>query len=243
MGALANLTTDDSIKSSNDTVGGGYSSKPSGVYDATIKVAYMGKSTGGALNVNLVAIIDGTEYRETVYITNKEGNNFYLDKTDGSKNYLPGFNTINDLALLITGQPLSAANTERKVLSLWNYEQKKEVPTEVECITALHGKPIKLGIIQDKSFKQAKNGNGVYVDTTDTRETNSINKVFHAATGKTVNEFKAKAETAEFIDKWKAKWDGKINDKTAGKTPQAAASGRTSAAPSTTKAATASLFN
>lgn len=243
MGVLANLTTDESIKASKDTVGGGYAPKPSGVYDATIKAAYLTKSTGGATAVNLIAVIGDSEYRETVYITNKQGQNFYLDKNGGSKNYLPGFNTINDIALLTAQRELSQLDTERKVLNLWNSEQSKEVPTEVECITAMHGKPLKLGILEEITFKQAKNGNGVYVDTAETRSTNVISKVFHPANSKTVNECRAKAETADFINKWKAKWDGKPNDKTAGKAPQAATTGRTSAAtPSTTKTA-ASLFN
>lgn len=241
MGVLANLTTDDSIKGGKDTVGGGYAPKPSGVYDGVIKVAYLSKSTGGATAVNLIVGIGDSEYRETVYITNKEGKNFYIDKNDGAKNYLPGFNTINDIALLTAQRELSQLDTERKVVKLWNAEQAKEVPTEVECITAMHGKPIKLGILEEITFKNVKQGNE-YVPSNELRTSNVISKVFHPTNSKTVNECRAKAETAEFIDKWKAKWDGKPNDKTTGKAPQAATTPRSAAAPSTTKAA-ASLFN
>lgn len=241
MGVLANLTTDETIKSSKDTVGGGYAPKPSGVYDGVIKVAYLSKSTGGATAVNLIVGIGDSEYRETVYITNKEGKNFYIDKNDGAKNYLPGFNTINDIALLTAQRELSQLDTERKVVKLWNTEQAKEVPTEVECITAMHGKPIKLGILEEITFKNVKQGNE-YVPSNELRTSNVISKVFHPTNNKTVNECRAKAETAEFIDKWKAKWDGKPNDKTVGKAPQPTATPRSAAAPSTTKAA-ASLFN
>ena len=241
MGVLANLTTDDSIKGGKDTVGGGYAPKPSGVYDGVIKVAYLSKSTGGATAVNLIVGMGDSEYRETVYITNKEGKNFYIDKNDGAKNYLPGFNTINDIALLTAQRELSQLDTERKVVKLWNTEQAKEVPTEVECITAMHGKPIKLGILEEITFKNVKQGNE-YVPSNELRTSNVISKVFHPTNSKTVNECRAKAETAEFIDKWKAKWDGKPNDKTTGKAPQATATPRSAAAPSTTKAA-ASLFN
>ena len=241
MGVLANLTTDETIKASKDTVGGGYAPKPSGVYDGVIKVAYLSKSTGGATAVNLIVGMGDSEYRETVYITNKEGKNFYIDKNDGAKNYLPGFNTINDIALLTAQRELSQLDTERKVVKLWNTEQAKEVPTEVECITAMHGKPIKLGILEEITFKNVKQGNE-YVPSNELRTSNVISKVFHPTNSKTVNECRAKAETAEFIDKWKAKWDGKPNDKTTGKAPQATATPRSAAAPSTTKAA-ASLFN
>lgn len=241
MGVLANLTTDETIKASKDTVGGGYAPKPSGVYEGVIKVAYLSKSTGGATAVNLIVGMGDSEYRETVYITNKEGKNFYIDKNDGAKNYLPGFNTINDIALLTAQRELSQLDTERKVVKLWNTEQAKEVPTEVECITAMHGKPIKLGILEEITFKNVKQGNE-YVPSNELRTANVISKVFHPTNSKTVNECRAKAETAEFIDKWKAKWDGKPNDKTTGKAPQAATTPRSAAAPSTTKAA-ASFFN
>lgn len=241
MSLLADLTTDESIKESKDSVGGGYAPKPSSVYDAVIKVAYITVAQSGAKAVNLIADIDGTEYRETIYITNKEGKNFYISKDDGTtKNYLPGFTTVNDIALLTTGHELAKAQTENKVIKIWSKDQNKEVPTEVPCITGLHGKSIKLGILEEITFKQVKQGND-YVDTAETRSSNVINKVFHAATGKTVNEFKAKAETAEFIGKWKDKWDGKPNDKTVGKAPQTTATPRSAAAPSTTKAAS-SLF-
>ena len=94
------------------------------------------------------------------------------------KNYLSGFTTVNDLALLTTGQLLANATTENKVIKIWNKDQAKEVPTEVPCITALHGKPIKLGILEEITFKQTKDANGNYVDTAETRTSNVINKVF-----------------------------------------------------------------
>lgn len=241
MSLLAGLTTDESIKESKDSVGGGFTAKPSGIYDAVVKVAYITVAVSGAKAVNLIADINGAEYRETIYITNKKGQNFYVSE-DGTKNYLPGFTTVNDLALLTTGQPLASAATENKVIKIWNKDQAKEVPTEVPCITALHGKPIKLGILEEITFKQTKDGNGNYVDTAETRTSNVINKVFHASTGKTVNEYKAKTETAEFIDKWKEKWDGKPNDKTAGKTPKGSASAPRTPTTAAPKAAS-SLFN
>lgn len=241
MSLLADLTTDDSIVESKDSVGGGYAPKPSGIYDAVIKAAYITIAVSGAKAVNLIADINGTEYRETIYITNKKGQNFYLNQ-EGVKNYLPSFTTVNDLALLITGQPLAKLDTEKKVLKIWNKDQNKEVPTDVPCITALHGKPVKLGILEEITFKQVKDANGNYVDTPETRTSNSISKVFHASTSKTVNEYKAKVETAEFIDKWKVKWEGKPNDKTAGKTPKGSASAPRTPTTAAPKAAS-SLFN
>ena len=72
MSLLAGLTTDESIKESKDSVGGGFTAKPSGIYDATVKVAYITVAASGAKAVNLIADISGSEYRETIYITNKK---------------------------------------------------------------------------------------------------------------------------------------------------------------------------
>lgn len=238
---LSGLTYDSSIKEAQDTVGSSFAIRTSDIYPAKIKLAYLEKSRGGALGLNLVADINGSEYRETIYITNKEGKQFYVGQ-DGVKNYLPGFLNADALALLTTGQPLASITTERKVVKIYNYDQKKEVPTEVDCLTALHDKEVLLGIIQEKSFKSVKQPNGGYVETSETRESNVIDKVFHATTGKTVNEYRAKLEKAEFKTKWLEKWKDKVKDRTAGKAP--VGSGNTSPAVASMSApqTTSSLF-
>ena len=87
MSLLAGLTTDESIKDSKDSVGGGFTARPSGIYDALVKVAYITVATSGAKALNIIADINGAEYRETIYITNKQGKNFYVsdDGTAESK--------------------------------------------------------------------------------------------------------------------------------------------------------------
>jgi hypothetical protein len=220
MSALAALKYDDDVKETKDTVGGGFSIRASGIYDALVKMAYLGKSSGGAMSLSCIFDIDGSEYSETLYLTNKEGKPYYTDK-EGAKHYLAGFLSGDALALLTTGKPLSDCATERKVVDLYNFEQKKKIPTQVDCVSSLLGHKVKLGIIQEKSFKSAKQPDGTYKETADTRETNVIDKVFHATSGKTVNEFRAKVAEAEFMPKWAEKWTGKVKDKTAGKTPAA----------------------
>jgi hypothetical protein len=238
MSALAALKYDDDVKETKDTIGGGFSVRTSGVYDATIKMAYLGKSAGGAMSLPCIFDIDGSEYRETLYLTNKEGKPYYLDK-DGAKHYLAGFLNGDALALLTTGKPLADCATERKVVKLYNFEQKKDIPTEVDCLTALIGQKVKLGVLQELSFKSAKQPDGTYKETAETREANVIDKVFHATSGKTVNEFRAKVAEAEFMPKWAEKWTGKVKDKTAGKTP---AAGTPRTAQAATAKPTTSLF-
>lgn len=230
---LSNLKYDETVQETKDTVGSSYAVKPSGVYPATVKVAYFEKSSKGALGLNLTfGLEDGSEYKETLYVTsgNDKGNKPYYTNKDGEKVYLPGFLNADAIALLITGKPLSECATERKVVKIYNYDQKQEVPTEVDCVTALHGQQVQLGIIQEKSYKSEKQQDGTYKETDETRETNQIDKVFHKDTGKTVNEYRAKVEQADFKAKWLERWNGKVKDKTTGKSPSGAVTGAPKAA-------------
>lgn len=211
MSLLANLKTDDTIQDDKDTLGGGYRALDSDIYTGTIKYAYLQNSQSSkALAINLSVDIDGTEFKETLWISNRDGKNFY--EKDGKKNYLPSFTTANSIALFACQKELSDLDTEPKVLNLYNWEHKKEVPTEVPCITALHGKPVTLGIIKEIRPKQVKNSQGNYVDSDETKEVNTISKVFHPENHKTVAECKAKADKAQFYEVWLDKYKGYVNE-------------------------------
>ena len=104
MGKLFSNLKTDGVEKSEDRVGG-YSSLATGIYNGVIKTAYAGQSDGGARNVTLVIDIKGTEYRETIYITNKAGDNFYADKQDPNKKVLmPGYSTVDDICMFTTEQ-------------------------------------------------------------------------------------------------------------------------------------------
>lgn len=238
MNALSNLKYDDSVKEERDVLGGSRI-LDSNVYDGTIKMAYLTTSSGGSLGLNLVvALENGTEYKETLYVTNKEGKNFYVK--DGVKNYLQGFIVADGIALFGAQKSISELSTEKKVVKIYNYDTKSEVPTEVDCVVDLLNAPVKLGIVKELALKQEKNAAGVYVDKVpaETRESNNINKVFHPKNGKTIAECRAKAETAEFITEWTNKWQGQVNDKTKGKTPESKAG-----APAPVSKSASTLFN
>ena len=216
MSFLTNLSYAADIQEDKDAVGGGGFTVPeSGVYDATIKYAYLSQAQSGAGAVNFEFDLNGNTYRETMYVTNRNGQNFYVDKRDGSKKYLPAYLNVDAIALFATSKPLAELKDQAKVINLYNFEQQKEVPTEVPMLVELLGKKVKLGLIKEKSFKQVKDASGNYVDSDEVRETATINKVFSPKDGRTVNEVRAEQAEAEFITKWLEKWEGKINDKTA----------------------------
>lgn len=201
-----------------DVVGGGFKSLPSGVYGFDVLLAYCGKSKGGAkfVQLELKEVDTDNKRRFTIYVSNKEGSIKYKNKKTGALEYLPGFLTIDSLCLLTVGKPLVQlqAQIEKKTINLYNFELKREVPTEVDMLMPLIGQRIKAGILETIENKSAKNpSTGVYEPINEKRTINEIDKFFRDRDDKTVGEIVGKKEKAEFIDTWKAKWDGVPNDK------------------------------
>lgn len=237
MSLLSGLTYDNDIQQEQDVLGGSkFSPVESGVYDATIKYAYLKKSKGGALGLNLGFELDsGKEYTETLYVTSgdsKGNKNFYVNQ-QGEKRFLPGFVNADAISLFAAQKPLGEMDTEPKVVKIYDFELGKEKPEEVPMITAFIGKQVKLAIKQKLEDKRIKADNGEYVPSGETRTTNEIDKVFHPTNGMTVPEIRAKAESAEFIESWKKKWDGKVQDtSTAKKAEQSGSTGKPASASS-----------
>ncbi len=76
MSLFSKLKTDN-LENAEDRVGGGFKVLPTNIYNSKIKLAYAGTSASGAMNITFICDIDGREYKETIYITNKAGENFY----------------------------------------------------------------------------------------------------------------------------------------------------------------------
>jgi len=209
MNAFKNLTTDSSIQQDKDVLGGSkFGPWESGIYDTVIDLAYVDESKGGATGINFVfKTQEGKELRKTIYVTSgkeKGQLNYYVDK-DGNKKYLPGFTQVNDICLLAVGEELADLETETKVLSIYNKEQAKEVPTKKEVLTSLLGKDITLGIT--KIIEDKYNAPG------EIRITNEISKAFRTRDRMTANEIRSEAEVAEFHTAWAEKNTGIIIDK------------------------------
>lgn len=217
MSVLANLApSDESIKESGDSVGGGSGPLDSGVYPFKVAVAYITESEKGAIGIAVhLETTENRTHRETVYITsNKEkGQRNYYEK-DGEKTYLPGFQLMNSLALLTVGKELHQLETEKKTIKLYNYESRSEVATEVEMITELLGQEIFGGVIQTKQNKNKKGDDNKYHPTNEIRTTADLDKFFRASNNMTVTEIRAGAEEATFINQWRERWDGEVRDRT-----------------------------
>lgn len=240
MSSLKNLKTSDDVAVEKDRIGGGGFLVDNGLYELTIEHAYITVADSGAMAVNVKFVTeDGKNVRLTEYVTSgkeKGCKNTYTDQK-GKEHYLPGFNKMNNLALLTLEVPLNEVDTEEKLLKIYNAEAGGEAPTKVEAITDMFGKKVWAGIqriIEDKMTKES----GYKEASGETREVNVIDKFFHADTKQTVTEAMA-GEEAVFFETWKKEFDGKppINKAKAAGTAGAPAKGGAPAGAAKTKAA------
>lgn len=190
---------------------GGSGPLPTDIYEGTIKQFYGTKSEGGAMGVVLIVDLDGREYRETIWCTNRKGENFYTK--DGKKYQLPGFITANDVALCADGKQLNELEWEEKQVKIYDFDKKKEEPKAVEVAVELLGKKISFALVNTLKNKQEKNGSGDYVDVAGERAENHIEKLFDVESHRTVREAIDGKEEPAFYDEWLKKNKGVQRDK------------------------------
>jgi hypothetical protein len=217
MALLDVLKTDETVKGDSDSVGG-FSILDSGVYPMKVKLAYITLSKGKAMALN--TLLEGTkkeQLRAQFYLTGGEAKgckNYYIDKKTKEKKHLPGFNMANSLCEITLGEQIGNLNTEKKTINLYDYELKKETPTEVDMIMPLIGKEVYAGVINQVVDKRAKDPNsGEYMPTEETRTENEVDKFFRASDKLTSVEIAAGETTPVFMGKWKDRWDGEVRNK------------------------------
>ena len=219
--------TNEGLEETTDRLGG-FQFRATDIYPATIKAAYAGQSDGGARNVTIVVELPDGEYSETIYVTNKKGENWFLNQNDKSKKVpLPGFTTIDDICLVTTGKSLSEQDTEEKVVKIYDFDERKELPKAVPMLVDLIGQTLFLGIVQQTVDKNQKNeSTGEYEPTGETRDENVIEKVFHDPTKMTVVEARQGATEPVFFEKWLSKNKGIVRNKAKGADGKGTQSGR-----------------
>ena len=186
----------------------------SGVYLATIKGAYLDKSSGGSLGAFLSFEIDGKQLRYTQYLTNKQGENFY---TKDGKNYMMmGYLAIDALMQLVAECPLEDAVTEDKIVKIWDNDLKKEVPQTREVFVDLLDKQVKIAVLRQIVDVTKKGDDGKYHPNGETKEENECVKFFHAETDQTLKEAMDGIEGGVFMQSWIEKFKDQIPNKAKG---------------------------
>jgi len=249
MNMLANLKAEDGVvvEEEQDRIGGSRT-LDTDIYGFIIEAAYLGQSKGGATSVNFVLKDkkSGTTFKPTIYVTSgrEKGSKTYYTKKDEATgketNYpLPGYLVANGICELTTGVPLAEQAAEEKVVKIYNFDSKSEVPTKVQMLVDLIGKEF-FGAVIRQTVDKNKEVNGQYVATGETRDENEIDKVFCAREGfenMTQTEIKAKRAgddtvEASFFKTWLEANQGKTRNKakggggTAGAPSKAAAAGK-----------------
>lgn len=214
MSALfGNIEKPADIQQETDFVGGP-SLLDTDVYEWDIQYAYGTVAQSGAQG--LVVVFknkDGYEYRETFYLTSgiaKGGKNYWVDR-NGDKHFLPGFNQAEAIAQLTTGKSITELPAEEKTIALYNYEAKAEVPTKVNMLMDLVGKKIAGGLQKQLINRTVQHPETKrYLNTSETREVNVMDKFFRVTDGLTVAEIRAGATEPKFLATWKDKFKGKV---------------------------------
>lgn len=203
---------DDSKFTKDDDIVGGFSPLETDIYTGKIKLVYMGQSNKGAECATIVLDINGKELRETVYLSSapvpaKDGKpaqeaKYFYKKND--KEYpMPGLRILMDMCELSVGKAFKEVgkSVSDKLVKVYDFEQKKEIPKNVPVITDLLDKPIMVAV---KYIQEPK-----YNDPNKIISKNEISKIFDPITGKTLTE-KIENKEPSFKDEWLKQWKGNI---------------------------------
>lgn len=202
------LNVDADVESNEDFLPGDFT-KNTGMVPFTVDVAYMGESVNGAISVtvHLKEVGGNGGHRETFYVTSgtaKGRANTYVDKRSGKKRLLPGMESMNQLAIITTGKKLGALSTEEKMIKLWNFEERKELPAKVPALVEMIGQQVLVAITKCRENKRQKVGDE-YVDTAAERIFNEAGKFLHPD-GHTVAEKIAEESDTTYRDNWVKKF-------------------------------------
>jgi hypothetical protein len=209
MNILSKLNTAADAKGEVNSLGGN-AVWDTGLYSLTITMAYLMPAKTGALGLVLnYEGPDGRKGGETLYVTSGDakGNLTYsVDTKTNEKRNLPGYNLANSLCLLTVGKELSEMDTEDKMVEVYNFETKSNVPTTVPVLTDLLRCQILGGIIKQKVDKNQKADDGKYYPTGEFREEGTLDKFFRASDRMSVPEILAEAPASKFAGEWESKF-------------------------------------
>lgn len=224
-------------KQETESVGGGRVLLDSAIYKAKVKQAYLDAYDSGARFVSITLDINGKDYDERLLLTNGKGESFYTDN-DGNPVQYNGLTRFEELAFAagfpnIQAMPIGAGN-----IRAWDKDAKAFVLKQHQTVlTGLTGKEVLAAILKINQNKQKKNANtGKYDKLNEAEEVNEIQK-FARTDGQTQLEAAKNIDPPQFMQAWKEKWSGKVNDKyktqknaPSSGTPTAAGGGNASAA-------------
>lgn len=208
------LPTGVEAEKDRDALGGG--AIESGVYKGIIDMLFIDTFPSGAQKFNIHFKHDGRVTKYDFCISTRpqaDGNVRYTYPKGGKDNPLPGYSEMDRFFVALTGSITAQQSNQLKTVNIFNYKEKKEVPTEVTVFTDCIGKELAVGILsikeegtlaqsQDSAHPPYSEGTGKLYNK------NKFDKYFDAKSGLTTTEKQAGATEPAFLDKWKKKNDG-----------------------------------
>lgn len=188
------------------------------VYPLEIKEAFIFVNDNGSTGVTVSGKFEsGDSYETTLWIGDKKGNNFYVDKKTKQEKLLPAYIQFNTICELIVGFGLEDEDNE--LATTEKVAKMGDKNRTVEYIDDFAGATILIALEKQKKNKSVKVGEGksaTYQPTAEIVFENELVKVFSAdkdSYGYTLNELLAEAPEAEFMAKWLEKNQGKEIDR------------------------------
>ena len=226
---LSNLNVTDDIEVTGDSLPAVRSwAQESGVYPVTVDMAYLleGPSGSQQLMVHFKEnTIDQFTLKHKFILTSghaKGQKNYYMDQ-EKKKHLLPGMDTVMQMCQLATDKQLAELDVQNKMVPIYDFDARTEVPTSVPVVMDLLGSKLQIGILKITQNKRV-NRNGSWEEGPDKQEINEVDKVFDED-GRSLVEHKTKTDP-EFIERWKERNEGRTVNKfkpVAGATPGAPA--------------------
>lgn len=201
------------VEKPKDILGGGFQTLPSGIYDATVVIAYVETRKSGSQFIEFeFNLPEGKKHKQSVCVRSGDdkGNKHTYEK-NGKEFYLPGYILADEIAAVTTEALLKNQDHDVRLVEVYDFDTKQKVQREFPVLIDMIGKKLKLGIQEIEENKKEKQGTK-WVATAETKTINDIDKVFNED-GFTVNELMDGEEEAEFIEKWDNKNTGNLINK------------------------------
>ena len=200
-----NLKRDSSIQDNSDDIPAPASGiLGSAVYPAVIDVAYTTKSSKDTTGIVFhFKLENGRDFKTTLWVMSATGE--YKWEKDGRSGYWPGFLLFDEISTIVTGKSCDLLNPpEDKIINIWNYQERKEKPTEAKVLTELQGGKINLAILAQKRDH--------WEDSSKWVEQNELDKVF-TPEGLSVNEKQSGATEGTIQTRWEDRFQFDVADR------------------------------
>lgn len=213
---LSNLNV--KAEKEEDILGGSVGPLPSNIYRAQVNVSYLEETKSGALMAHIhFKLSNGSQFRTSQCLHSGKAKKYSATYTRNGKTFkLPGLVNVSAICELGGKLDISKMSTTKKTIKLYNFESRKEEPTEVNMLMDMIGLKVQLGLANEIQDINEKDAQGNYTPSGYTREVNELSKVFRYDDGKTSSEVTAD-KPAEFIKKWLDKNENKVMDRSKAK--------------------------